>query len=189
MPDQLSFEVLGASFTVNISLPFRWAVFYFMACCYVIAQATYALACPKLIKKYADFRSYRTVHSGMSGLTWQLIRLSDRARKGEEFVADLLRTWAVSVGYTGHPDLKQTAEDYLIYLRADKSGGEYSLEKFVADCSKDERVLDDLFQVILAIHSKEKPTFRLLSVFFFCAGTLLFGLLCVQSLITVIKMI
>lgn len=189
MPGQLSFNLLGATFTVDAELPFRWAVFYFMAFSYVIAQATYAWACPPEVKMYKDFRSFRSMHSGMRAFGLEVARSTKRARGGDRNLLDLLRSWAMSARHTGSPGLKNAADVYLKYLKGDLSSESYSYEEFLGECSKDEGVLNDLFEVIVLSKSKEKTIFRFVSSFFFLMGTILFVVLCVESLMTVVELI
>lgn len=49
---------------VTIALPFSWKLFYLMSWLFVIGQAVYWLACPEIVRKYANYGDYRRDHTG-----------------------------------------------------------------------------------------------------------------------------
>lgn len=63
----------GATFHVTISLPFSWQMFYAMSIVFMLAQASYAIWCPEVVKRYSNFGEYRAEYAGCS----QLLRLAD----------------------------------------------------------------------------------------------------------------
>lgn len=62
------FTILGASITVDLSLPFSWQVFFFMSLAFAAAQAIYAARCPHILRDYVDFASFRETQKGVGPL-------------------------------------------------------------------------------------------------------------------------
>lgn len=56
--DKVSFNVFGASITVDLHLPFSWAAFYFASLSFTFALLLFAWKCPTLIKLYEDFADF-----------------------------------------------------------------------------------------------------------------------------------
>lgn len=55
---------------VSLVLPFSWVAFFFMALAIAIGQAIYSVWCPDLVKRFADFGSFRLSHRGVSPLVY-----------------------------------------------------------------------------------------------------------------------
>lgn len=60
---------LNEPIAVTVALPFSWQRFYFMAWLFVIGQVVYWLACPEIVRKYANYAEYRRDHTGPVQLT------------------------------------------------------------------------------------------------------------------------
>lgn len=55
--------LFGATFTLEVALPFTWQVLFFSATAFALAQLLYSLRCPPIVRHYAHFADYKAAHS------------------------------------------------------------------------------------------------------------------------------
>ncbi len=86
---------LNEAIAVTIALPFSWQHFYLMSWLFVIGQAVYLVACPDVVRKYANYGDYRRDHTSSDHLKVFLMRAlqrpKDAARKKRIEMAGLER--------------------------------------------------------------------------------------------------
>jgi hypothetical protein len=49
---------LGSTFSINLSLPFSWILFFFGALCFAVAYGVYTLSCPEIVQKFDTPRKF-----------------------------------------------------------------------------------------------------------------------------------
>lgn len=196
-----TFEVGGASLTFDIHLPFSWALFFFMALAFSIAQACYALACPPLVKRFASFREYRQQHLGNNLLKRHVVLQAD--------ILDIVRTDRESQlksersldsvdpavrRYLSILDVKdpRLSPEGALIDREDVPGDAMTkamLQGFKRweDLGRDEAKMSDVFDELQAWLDSVNARARYTSCVFFIIGFCLFAVVLAQNVWFVIK--
>ena len=52
-------KLFGAVFTINISLPFSWQLFYLSSIFFALGSAVFQIHCPASLKKYSSFNDWK----------------------------------------------------------------------------------------------------------------------------------
>jgi len=175
----------GDGFRFQPVLPFNWITFYFMALAFAVAHGLYAVRCPEVVRKYADFTEYRAHHLGFTHLVHQMAELFCRAR-----VQDIEPL---------HFDLKAALQlDEAVAVDGDQCfeqmaalpslGNRMRLCDWYRDLlirMPNEGLLNDVFDVIREHAGRVHRLSMLLSGLFFRVGLLLFCLVILQTFLSV----
>ena len=77
---------LSDGLKINLHLPFSWYLFYVSALAFTFATALYALSCPKIIRRYANFRDFEA-----EGQKFSFLRSYSRDLEGFAFSRKVTR--------------------------------------------------------------------------------------------------
>lgn len=68
---------------ISLALPFKWGVLYFAAFFFAVGQFVFALRCPSIVKRYANFHEFRSAHVGIGRLLNDMLEMGVRMRPRE----------------------------------------------------------------------------------------------------------
>lgn len=157
-----------------LALPFRWQVLYAMALCFVIAQATYSLRCPPIIRRFASFDDFRKKHKGTLHLSDELRLLGMRAARNPTSTSGY--AWEILRPKFGL-GAPERADDVRISVLLDEK----------LQSSDAPGPFCDIFDGLRASLHSFRPAARALSSLFFGLGLLMLMWLVVDSTITVAR--
>ena len=58
--ESVKFEMSGVYYTIDLTLPFSWVVFFFSALCFVVGNVIYVFSCSEFIKNYNDYGDFKS---------------------------------------------------------------------------------------------------------------------------------
>lgn len=175
-PESIEINLFGvdAPVLVPLRLPFRWTIFYFMSVAFAFAQAIYLWQCPSLIRRYANFSEYQKRHAGVASLA-NTLQLTFQGHS-ESSLVDAVRGIDPKLGTAIAASQRQRGP--LLF-------GSEQLVTALRDV--DTAVLNDVFDLLITLHSREFPRILLLCSGLFAIGGALFATLCAQGFWSVLK--
>lgn len=181
-----TFSVLGADLEINLALPFRWGVFYLMAVSFAIAQAAFAVKCPAFIKRYSDFQDFQARHAGLEILSGTLYQMYKRAMNRDFWGVHYLVTFFDVVTSIGDSEINRVVGNLRHEYSEHKPLLRSQFNEVVAACFRDNRALNDLFDILRYSEARRRRRAMLFSLCFFFVGALLFLWMAVESFVTVV---
>lgn len=198
IPDSLTFSVFGAEIPINVGLPFRWKLFYFMALAFATAQFLYWLNCPSMIRRYRDFKEYRERKAGTLHLTGRFHKMQCAIDKGNwkaQFVWENYAATARSLKDAPGIDERlrlATRLDEFLRMKNDPKIDLSDLEvgaNYVSYMAQDERALHDLFECVQKYEATRAPVAFWIVASLFTVGVGFFVLIAWQSCWAVIRVL
>lgn len=58
--ESVKFEMSGVYYTIDLTLPFSWVIFFFSSLCFVIGNVIYVFSCSEFIKNYNDYGDFKS---------------------------------------------------------------------------------------------------------------------------------
>lgn len=153
--DTLVFNINGIKYTLELSLPFSWQLFYLSAICFVIGNVVYLIIAPKIVKEFIDYGDFKTKGKRARDL--------DKYRPKEHLKAREAITFAPNFEAQFAPPNDQKNES------PNKEYNRTQLEK-------------ESFWSIYSRYDSSKNSLRTVCSFVYAIGITLFGIVMVQNI-------
>ena len=174
---------------VSLSLPFNWVLFYFMALCFAVGQAVYALSCPGIVKRFANFGEFRSAHTGGGWLTTRLIETMAKQTPQER--QSTTRSIMVFLDFE-HDEIAALKEFEDPTAKGSERDGMGKLAAMLLRCVRARREsevsLGELFDIVYPCACRERPVLRWFAAACFFVGFVLLVVVVGQNTHAVLRM-
>ncbi len=126
--------LFSSTFTISLTLPFSWKVFYFSSLCIVFANVLYQVFCPTIIKDHVNYSHFKAEGKGVRQLE-KYASLTGFDIKTYQLIE---KSQATISPYGGNAALEKENEEMLQKLF-------WSIHEYASELHKTARVICSIF--------------------------------------------
>jgi hypothetical protein len=182
MPNKIHIPWFEFDIPLAIDLPFSWEAFYFSAVFFAIASFLFGISCPSIIKNYDSFTDYEAEGRGFMTLKSEAMRTLVRAINERPSPSI---NWERGTIAPCYPRTQEMAK--ALVAAHTQLGEKLSALKLEMGDANQKKNLGDLFHYVQEKASMLSVRLRIACTFFYFGGFVLIGMVTLQNLVTVLK--